>query len=487
MEGGSIFRPPFQRSWDVKAIAIVLTILTFLVGLCAVPVNAAETPVYPIPAGFWGTVEINGSPAPVGAQVKAEGTGVEPSSTNPITITEEGLYGGYGQSETKLLVQGDILDGAELTFFVRESETAEEWYRAEPTWPWHSGVNTELNLTVEVPEVTTGDATDVSYTTATLNGNLTYMGNASSVDVSFEWGTTDEYGNETTPEEMNTTGAFSAALSGLSQNTTYHFRAKGAADAGTVYGEDNTFQTAYTSGGGGGGGGGDRTAPRITEVTIFNITETSADVSWKTQEKSNSQVEYWASPSERTPLDTEMVLSHLVSLEDLEPGTDYTLKVRSTDGSGNLGVSDEYTFSTLELSVADFSVSNLSISPDECQTGEEVTISVLLTNTGNKSGSYEVILKINDSVEETSVETVGAGNIKEITFTVSKDAAGSYSVDVNGLTGSFTVTGAATPTPSPTKPVTPPELFNWWWVVGIAAGVIVVVLILYFVLRRRAA
>jgi septal ring-binding cell division protein DamX len=45
---------------------------------------------------------------------------------------------------------------------------------------------------VQAPEVTTNDATDVTSDTATLNGNLTSLGNASSVDVWFQY-TTDAY------------------------------------------------------------------------------------------------------------------------------------------------------------------------------------------------------------------------------------------------------------------------------------------------------
>jgi hypothetical protein len=68
------------------------------------------------------------------------------------------------------------------------------------------------------------------------------MGNASSVDVSFEYGLTTSYGSETTPQNRTGTGTFSDGISGLDPGTTYHFRAKAVGD-GTSYGDDMSFMT----------------------------------------------------------------------------------------------------------------------------------------------------------------------------------------------------------------------------------------------------
>ena len=70
----------------------------------------------------------------------------------------------------------------------------------------------ERSFTAETtpPMVTTNDATSVTPTGAILNGDLSGLGTASSLDVSFEWGTTSggPYPNETTPQQMNATGDF---------------------------------------------------------------------------------------------------------------------------------------------------------------------------------------------------------------------------------------------------------------------------------------
>lgn len=93
------------------------------------------------------------------------------------------------------------------------------------------------------PTVATNAASSVGGTSATLNGNLSDLGTAGSVDVSFEWGTDTNYGSETTPESVSATGAFTADLSSLSPCTEYHFRAKAEGDLNPVYGDDQTFTT----------------------------------------------------------------------------------------------------------------------------------------------------------------------------------------------------------------------------------------------------
>ena len=127
--------------------------------------------------------------------------------------------------------------------------------------------------------------------------------------------------------------------------------------------------------------------------------------------------------------------------------------------------------------------------------GDEVTISLFVVNTGGKSGSYEVTLKINGGVAATKEVTVSAGLSKEVTFTISKDIAGTYSVDVNGLTDSFTVKEEETavistpPTPSSeeeTSQPPPTKKVNWPVLGGVIGGVVVIGLLTFFLIRRRA-
>jgi plastocyanin len=94
------------------------------------------------------------------------------------------------------------------------------------------------------PLVSTGSATAVSETEATLNGTV----NPSEQETSyfFEYGTTTGYGQKTT-EASAGSGASpvdkSAAVSGLTASTTYHFRLIAKNASGTTFGSDRTFTT----------------------------------------------------------------------------------------------------------------------------------------------------------------------------------------------------------------------------------------------------
>jgi len=227
-------------------------IVSLLAGFCLLIVlfgTPALAQVPTLPHAFWGSVEINNSPAPIGTSVEARGTGVETGiAGNPIVTTEVGKYG----SPARLIVQGDIADGAIITFYVKGVSTGQ-------TADWHSGEIEELPLTA-------------------------------------------------------------------------------------------TIAAPAIGGGGGGGPAPDTTAPSISNVVSCyeGVTETTADICWTTNELSTSQVEYWASPGLLSTLDETLVTDHHIQLTGLTPATTYNYKTMSKDRAGNLAVSPEYTFTTLE-------------------------------------------------------------------------------------------------------------------------------------------
>ncbi|MCX6553669.1 MAG: Ig-like domain-containing protein, partial [Candidatus Aminicenantes bacterium] len=94
------------------------------------------------------------------------------------------------------------------------------------------------------PMVTTNAADNIGPSTATLHGNMTDMGTATTVDLTFQYGTiSGSYAFETTAEARTTVPyAYSAAISGLTLGTRYYFRAKAVGDA-TGYGDELFFDT----------------------------------------------------------------------------------------------------------------------------------------------------------------------------------------------------------------------------------------------------
>lgn len=101
--------------------------------------------------------------------------------------------------------------------------------------------------------------------------------------------------------------------------------------------------------GGGCGGGGDTAAPVISNVQVINITETSATVTWDTNESATSVVNYGLTVLYEvgTESNAAYVTSHTIDLASLTIGTTYHFQVRSSDSSSNQRIAGDYVFNTL--------------------------------------------------------------------------------------------------------------------------------------------
>jgi hypothetical protein len=114
------------------------------------------------------------------------------------------------------------------------------------------------------PSVTTNAAGNITYNSATLNGNLDNKGTAGTVYVYLEWGATASYGNTTTAQPVTVTGAFNDSIAWLSPNTTYHYRAVTAGSALSC-GGDQSFTTSDT-------------IPSVTTSAASSVTYNSASL-----------------------------------------------------------------------------------------------------------------------------------------------------------------------------------------------------------------
>ncbi len=110
----------------------------------------------------------------------------------------------------------------------------------------NGGSNNQAQTNVNVgpapaPIVSTGSATSVTYSSATLNGTVNPNGQLTTYY--FQYGTTTNYGNNTS---SGTAGASTTTMSesrsiNISASTTYHFRLCANNQYGTVCGGDSTF------------------------------------------------------------------------------------------------------------------------------------------------------------------------------------------------------------------------------------------------------
>jgi hypothetical protein len=137
----------------------------------AIPLTASSAaPTFP--HAFYGNVTISGTPAPNGTVVEARGEGVLTDiEDNPITITEAGKYGAPGGFDPKLVVQGNITDGTNLTFYV--NNVAAQCYDAQAGGEWlDSYPFKSSNVTV----------LELKVTGATLEGHVNFVGRGSAPD-----------------------------------------------------------------------------------------------------------------------------------------------------------------------------------------------------------------------------------------------------------------------------------------------------------------
>ncbi len=92
------------------------------------------------------------------------------------------------------------------------------------------------------PAVTTSVATDLTDSSAELNGTVAPDSGATSYY--FQWGLTTAYGSQTPVQTTDTTVQATAAISGLSARSTIHYRLVASSQTGTSYGSDQTLETS---------------------------------------------------------------------------------------------------------------------------------------------------------------------------------------------------------------------------------------------------
>lgn len=105
---------------------------------------------------------------------------------------------------------------------------------------------TFITSALDTPTVSTVDVdtSEITSSTAILQGNLLSMGSFLPLYVSFQYGLATSYGITTTEETKSVTGTFEAPISGLSSSTVYHYRARVRYDSSNyIYGNDSTFST----------------------------------------------------------------------------------------------------------------------------------------------------------------------------------------------------------------------------------------------------
>ena len=166
-------------------------------------------------------------------------------------------------------------------------------------------------------------------------------------DSQVDYGLTTSYGSSSTLDTQMT-GSHSVTLTDLVPSSLYHFAVK-SRDAGgnRTTSSGYTFRTPAVH---------DSTAPVITSVTVSPLGRTAVSISWKTDEPSDSQIEYGSKGHylHSTLLNPALSGSHTQLLHDLTYGKMFHFRVKSRDAAANLAVSDDLRFTTAVAEPATF-------------------------------------------------------------------------------------------------------------------------------------
>ena len=343
------------------------------------------------------------------------------------------------------------------------------------------------------PSVTTGSATLVQETTATLNGDLTSLGSYSSVYVFFQYGLTANYGTDTAEQAKTATGAFNENIANLSKGTLYHFRA--ACRYGSyIYGGDKTFLTKpdspanFTAIPGDGqvnlswnkGVGANKTMVRRSTDMFPQTRNEGTQVYFGTGTSytdaglTNGTTYYYSAWSE-------------VSNDGLQQFSDGKAKSQARPIGPPVPPVPPVPPSPAQprssptpprpLNPAQLSLQYLSVNPQQTYANKPVTISTNVVNTGGETGNYTAVLRINGRVEQSRTVSVGPQGTQPVKFTVTKSQPGTYTVDIGGQKSSFVVSGAGS---RPSAGMSEGLLF-----VAAIAVIAILVILLIIVARRR--
>ncbi len=193
------------------------------------------------------------------------------------------------------------------------------------------------------PTATTGAASAIGQTTATLNGTVNPQGKLTKYH--FDYGLTMSYGEKTSEAsagEGSTAEVVASSLSSLAPGTTYHYRLVATNAADTTEGADKTFTTQPAPG-----------APSASTGTVSALSETQATLNG-TVNPNGQATEYhfewgltssYGQSTEELPAGEDHAAhAESTALTGLVAGTVYHFRVVAKNASGTVqGVDNTFT------------------------------------------------------------------------------------------------------------------------------------------------
>ena len=265
--------------------------------------------------------------------------------------------------------------------------------------------------------------TDINDTSATITWDTD-----ESADSLVDYGLDSTYGSFVSDGSLVT--SHSITLTGLNSSTEYHYKVTSEdAALNSASSADFTFTTAAA----------DTIEPVITNVMASNITDTSADITWDTDESADSLVYYGVETTYGSSVsDGSMVTIHSITLTGLGLSTEYHYKVTSEDAASNSASSADLIFTTAAAPTEATAVS---------------VASIIYDTEGGRNGDKHLLITVallddfDDPVADASVSidlylagvfyASGAGTTGTdgtVTFRAKNAPSGCYDVEVTDVT-----------------------------------------------------
>jgi len=237
----------------------------------------------------------------------------------------------------------------------------------------------DRTFTTNPSEISVITVSGISSTSVTITWTTASIGTSV-----IDYGTTTSYGNTAT----GTSGtSHSVTLTGLTYNTTYHFRAKSVLSSSTYYSSDTTFTTS---------------SPEIIDVAVM-INSGSIVISWTTSSRGTSVVEYGVTTSYgSTVTDDTSTYSHSVTITGLPTATTYHFRAKSVIYSQS-AYSADTTFTTAGITISSISLTNVNSN------------SVKITWTTSASGTSTVEYGATSSYGLTAISSGGTSHSVTLT------------------------------------------------------------------------
>jgi len=196
--------------------------------------------------------------------------------------------------------------------------------------------------TLVPPVATTGTASGISASAATLNG--TVDPNSRATTYYFEYGTSTSYGTKTTSKSAGSGASaqtVSAGISGLQAGQAYHFRLVATSDAGTSIGKDASFTTSSAPA----VDTGDATSVTPTAATLHgSVTPNGLSTTWWFE--FGTTTSYGSKTSTQSAGSGTNARSVSASVKSLKVATTYHYRLVAQNSKGTT-VGGDRTFTTV--------------------------------------------------------------------------------------------------------------------------------------------